>query len=245
MSKTVKNILIIFTLLCLVVLVVFVIELIVINRESADSGGSGQALAGTTLDQTENSQDVPAETPTGGGSSSIGSGTVNGNSNSNSNNQQEGLGQPPAPTGKRYELVYSQTETLVIYADEELFEYDPELEMAYKFTYKGEGTASLLISFTALPLGAQRHAENFLDGDLDGNESHVSGEGSIRRSSLSGVLVTGVKGAETYEAWIHSIPDGDSDPSNDIGLAFVIQYSSDEQKNAIYTILDSLSLIPV
>ena len=110
--------------------------------------------------------------------------------------------------------------------------------MADEFTYKDGGTASLMILFKAIPLGAEKTAESILDGYLDGNVSNVGGEGPIRHSSLNGEYVVGVNEGETFEAWVHTV-------SGDIGRVFIIRYSDDEQKNALYAILDTLELAPL
>ena len=241
MSKTIKNALLGFTLVCMGVLVFFVIELIVINRDSGGNAGSGQTAFESLPLKPDPTDDKPLTSPADKGDSpgspGIGNGFLPGG-----NNDFQPSGQAPAPTGKRYELPYPDNRTLVVYADEETLEHTQE-ELADRFTYTGEGTATLLIHFVSLPLGAEREAENFLDGYLEDNESHVSGEGRIRRSSITGVMVTGVVNGETYEAWIHLIPDDDSDASNDIGMAFVINYSDDEQRNTLYAALDSLEII--
>ena len=97
--------------------------------------------------------------------------------------------------------------------------------------------ATLEIRLVNLAYGADAHAETFLEAFLDGNESHVGGLASVRRSSLSGVFVSGVAGDETYEAWIHSLDDED-----DMGVAFVIRYRNDDQKYALYGILDTMNI---
>ena len=123
-----------------------------------------------------------------------------------------------------------------MYVDEELFEQDDEMEAAIKFTYSDGENASLLIHFESLPQGADIRAQSFLDGYLDGNESHIGGLSQIKRSPLSGVFVTGVNDGETFEAWIHVVSD-------DIGMAFVIRYRNNEQKNALYALLDTLNIV--
>jgi len=222
MSKTQKKILVGFTIMCALVCFVFVVQLVALNRKGDD-------LTDTSLSASEDhsrNTDEPAD---------------------NNDGNIAGSGDQPIqtafmPTGKRYELPYTVAQNLVLYADDELFAHDSQLEMAEKFTYADGDEASLLIHFISFPLGVQSEAETFLDGYLEGNQSFVHGLVPIRWSSLTGVYVTGVKGNETFEVWLHSIPDGDADASNDIGMAFVIRYMSNEQKNALFTILDSIEL---
>ena len=222
MSKTIKNMLVGFMLFCVVVLIAFVIGLIVVNRDAgANVGGAmpspGNISPGNEVDPT----DTP---PTATNNGPI---VVNTSDVTQENQHVES-------TGKRYELNYTLAENLVLYADEELFEHDAEMEMANKFTYIDGENASLLVHFESLPQGAEILAESFLDDYLDGNESHVGGIGTIRHSSLRGVFVSGVNNGETFEAWIHEI-------SSDIGMVFVIRYQDNEQKNALYAVLDTLS----
>ena len=231
MSKTVKNLLIVFTLLCAIVLVVFTIELFLINQGTGDSRENSPALPEETPGEIEA---PPGEQPP----STTGEGSAFWQTETQQPQQPSGQ-----PTGKRYELLYSPTKNLIVYADEVLFEHDSQMEMADMFTYIDGENASLLIRFTSLPQGAEKCAESILDGYLEENESTVGGLGPIKQSSLNGVFVSGVKDGETFEAWIHSIPDSDSNISNDIGMAFIIRYRDNEQKSALYTILDTLALI--
>ena len=227
MSKTIKNVLLGFTLLCVIILIIFTVELIVINRNS-DSGGErmlasdANTPAGTAIgtDETDKTTELPTK------------------SNSASNqNENIPKASDTQSAGKRYELLYSITESLVLYASEELFKYEDVNGLVKVLTYTDGGDASLRISFESMPLGIEKCAESLLDNYLGGNESHVGDSGQILHSSLSGIPVSGVNDGETYEAWVNGITD------NDIGMAFIIRYRSDEQKNALYTVLDTLALV--
>ena len=239
MNKTVKNIILVFTLVCLIVLVVFVIELFVQNRGTEDSGGAAAAPASGAPASTGGSNARPPASPAGNGPSS----------GESSSGQPEA---PAKPAGKRYELPYSAYKTLFIYVDEELFKHI-EMDSGDMFVYigedpeegagedSGEGKASLEICPVPIPDGAEACAETFLDGYLEGNESFVSGTSQIKQSALSGIFVSGVKDGETFEAWIHDTADG----SGGKGIAFVLRYSDNEQKSALYAILDTLELFSV
>jgi len=230
MNKTVKNLILVFTLICVIVLVVFCIELFVINSGTENN----------TQGSTTGSENRPANTNRPNGAtpaSPAGSALPSGETD---NGQTE---TPSKPIGRRYELPYSSTEKLLLYADGELFEHI-EMDSGDMFVYaddEEEGNASLEICPASIPDGAEVCAETYLDGYLEGNESFVSGISQIKQSELSGVFVSGVKDGETFEAWIHDIGGG----SSGNGIAFVIRYSDNEQKNALYAILDTLELIKV
>jgi len=226
MNKTVKNLILVFTLICAIVLVIFIIELITLNKNTGDGEPAAAESKNMPAGIIESSANL---LPSPAGNMSSPKGTSDARSQSQA---QE--------TGKRYELLYSLTETLVLYADEELFEHE-EMDSGDKFVFADDENVSLEICPAYIPNGTEACAETFLDGYLDGNESFVSGMSNIKRSALSGVFVSGVNGGETFEAWIHNITNG----PGDTGLAFVIRYSDNEQKNALYAVLDTLELIPV
>ena len=229
MSKTVKNILMGFTLLCIIILVIFIIELIMANRNAGDSirNESSSSASGNTPAETGQS---PDETPL----------SLTSNDSEAGENESPSPESPSQPTGKRYEMLISSNRKLVWYADEDLFER-ADMDSGEMFKYKDGENASLEMTMVVIALGVEARAESILTGYLGGNESHVGGTGSIRRSSLDGVYVSGVNDDETFEAWIHDI----SDYNPNRGIAFVIRYSNDEQKNALYAILDTLELAPV
>ena len=224
MNKTVKNMLLVFTLVCVIVLVVFCIELFVINSVTEKSGESSAA-------KPENIQ-VGANRPNDSAPASPAGNALPSGATENAQTQA-----PSKQTGKRYELPYSSTEKLVLYVDEELFEH-VEMDSGDMFKYSDEGSASLEICPAPIPNGAEACAKTYLDGYLDGNESFVSGTSQIKQSALNGVFVSGVKDGETFEAWINETSDNK-------GMAFVIRYSGNDEKNALYAILDTLVLIEI
>ena len=227
MSKTVKNTLLIFTLVCAIALVVFIIELIVINSNNRDAGERDASVSGSAPGGTEISAGNQSSSPTGDGSMA-----------GPSENHQT---QPSVqPTGKQYQMQVFRNVLLIIYADEELFEYTP-MSSGELFTYTDGENASLSITPVHLPNGAYARAETILNVYLDGSASNVSGTGPIKRSSVEGVFVSGVNDGETFEAWIHELADNE----DNFGVAFVIRYRNDEQKNALYDILDTLELLEV
>ena len=230
MSKTVKSLLRVFTLICVIVLVVFSIELVLLNREA--SGGK------ETTPPSTNETPTGTQKPTGKPQPSS---PQTNSSPPPGESQSPSPSKPPPPKGKRYELQVldvSEKEKLVVYAEEEIFEYSME-EYGYEFRYKeDEGKAKLEITPLAMPQGAAKAAESVLDGYLDGNKSNPGGPGKIKRSSLNGIFVSGVNGEVTYEAWIYS-----KEENSNNGILFVIYYRNDKQKNALYAVLDSLDII--
>ena len=232
MNKTVKNILLVFTLICVIVLIVFCIELFVLN---SGTDNSAESSAARTDNRPANTDKPNGATPASPAGNTLPSGET-----------EDGQTQTPIkPAGKRYELPYSSTEKLLLYVDEELFEHvEMDSGDMFMFIYPEDGedgNASLEICPASIPEGAEVCAETYLDGYLEGNESFVSGISQIKQSGLSGVFVSGVKDGETFEAWIHDT----SDVSGDKGIAFVIRYSDNEQKNALYAILDTLELVNI
>ena len=224
MSKTIKNVLLGFTLVCVIMLVIFIVELFVVNRNTPDRRENEPALSSNNQTGAGKDADTLSDVPT--------------DSDLEPENKENlSTESPVQPTGTLCKLAYSLAETLTLYYDEEIFEHDSQQEMADTFTYIDGGEASLQVLFKSLPLGAERSAASILNAYLDGNESNVGGEGPIRRSSLSGIYVSGVNNGVTYEAWVHTI-------SKDIGMAFIIKYTDNEQRNDLYAILDTLALAP-
>ena len=235
MSKMLKNAIAIFAAVCVIVLVIFCIELYVLNREPDDGGGTGSSLAGNVGDGDEKGKDGAKDTQE--------TQPANGMTRPGDDNDKQTSQQPPAtptspPTGKQHTRRVSGDEQLLLYVDEDLFEYT-ELNDGYLYEYTGGGEATLEISFALISNGLEALAKDFLDGFVGTGGTKVEGEGQIGRSLLRGVHVTGDVSGENYEAWIYSFPDGE-----DLGLSFTLHYRSDEQKNALYAIFDHMSIVP-
>ena len=225
MSKTVKNSLIIFTLVCAVALVVFTVELFIINRNSGDGTQRDSSMSDNEPGELEEPINTSRPSQEDGSLSSP-----------DVDNTADGATAPPS--GTRYDMQMTADDTLVWYADDELFDY-VRMDSGVIFMYSGDGNATLEILLVHIPYGADARAETFLDGYLDGNESNVGGLAVIRRSPLSGVFVSGVKDGETFEAWIYTIEEDE----HDRGIAFVVRYSNDEQRNALFAILDTVDIV--
>ncbi|MCL2152056.1 MAG: hypothetical protein FWH57_03700 [Oscillospiraceae bacterium] len=237
MSSIAKNLLIVFTFVCIIVLAVFCIELVTLNADSSKSGDEGtQVSESPPIGATEGDDgQEPADTGLNGETEPPG---IEGQTE----NGGEGEGQSQTPSGKRYSLLMLDNEhTLIIYADEELFDFS-EGEADWLFTYKGGGEASLEIApdLVTPQDGIQGLAETLLTPYLEGGESTVVGEEQIRNSTLNGISVIGEIGKTTYEAWIYG-PLAGGNSGN--ALDFIIKYQNEEQKEALYEILDTLEML--
>ena len=224
MSKTAKNSLLIITLVCVIALIVFSLQLILLNRNRDESDDEGASISSG---DSFTSEDVPEQSspPT----------DDNGSIADNGDNLPI---EPPATTkGTQYNMQVADNMSLVWYIDDEMFE-SMETNSGVIFTYLDEGNASIEICLTYIPYGADASAETFLEGYLGDNESNIGGYGPIRQSPLSGVFVSGVNDGETFEAWIYTIEDDEGD----MGIAFVIRYRNDEQKNALHDVLNTIDI---
>ena len=236
LSKTVKNIILAFTILCGLFLIVFSIELFLLNRgagdEEADPSLSAQAPDGTGSDGTVSGSD---------GSDSTGAGEPDGAAEPDGTGDQPGSTRP-APTGIRRERPVSGDTMLVFYTDGEMFEQvDSETEDVLDiFTYKGGGNAAIQISYVYIHSGATEYAADYLNHNFGVEVADVGEEDYIGLSPLRGVPVAGANDGVFYEAWIYSLTDPELDK---FGLAFVISYENNTQRNALYDILDSLDIL--
>ena len=235
MNKMLKNAIAIFAAICAIVLIIFCIELYVLNREPDDGGGTGSSLSGDAGNGDEKGKDGANDT----------SETQPANGMARPGDDNDGqASQPPAtptspPTGKQHTRLVSESEQLVFYVDEDIFDYT-ELNDGYLYEYTGGGEATLEISFAFIKYGPEELAEGFLDGFVGAGGTTVEGTGQIGLSSLRGVHATGEKDGENYEAWIYSFAEGD-----ELGVSFTLHYKSVEQKNALYAMFDHMSLVPV
>ena len=218
MSGITKNLLLVLTFVCAIALVIFCIQLIVINRGvdpldpgSGITGGSGQGEEvepgeGDGENGSEEQSD-PSPTPT-----------------------------PlrPTPQGARHQLRVSAESNLIIYAREELFDFE-EGEIDWWFSYTGGGTANLEIShLMLLAQSIETIAETFLNNYTGSDESTFTGEEPIQGSLIHGYHVHAHHGTGRYEAWIHRLI------GTDIALVFVIYYENDQQRDALYEILSTM-----
>jgi len=236
MTKSVKNVVLVFTILCAFFLVFFSVELYMLNRSDDDERTGAAVSGGRQDDDTENGSDPDSdENDPSEDEEPPGDEGENGDS-------QEQDGPEGSPGGSRYELpMILEGLTLVLYADEEHFEHVHN-EDADVFTYLDGGEASLFISYDFItpPGGINGLAGRFLQGYLDGGDSTVLGARQIGGSELRGVMVRGEKNGETYEAWIHSLTGSTTDG---LAVVFVINFESEEQRDALYSILDTMVMV--
>jgi hypothetical protein len=236
MNKMLKNIVIFFAMLAGAAFLVFAVQLFSLNRD-----GGEQASAPTPKPPAETSPAAAPDASSGGASPAPPANTGGGEQASGGGNQA-----PAAPLGRRYALEMPGGAELVLYADEALFAHS-ELDgfgdsMGDVFTYLGGGQAKLEISFQYFPQGIAEFASGFLEDYIGRTFTAQSGGGADRRvglSSLSGRYVSAVAGTETYEAWIVGFDGADL---ADIGLAIVVNYADDAQKEALYDILNSMAM---
>jgi len=223
MNNISKNLLLALSVVCVIALIVFCIQLIVLNR-GVEPKEQGSVVAGGPPQQGNEEPDgnEPAD------------GDANTDGAIDTPDEQQTPRQPPQ--GTRRTIMVSDNSRLVIYAQEELFDYDIG-DIDWWFTYKGEGNAALGISFEFITFqGMAAHAESFLNSYAGGEEAIFSGEEAIRGSSLRGYHVTTQRGGETFEAWLYPMI------GSDISLAFVINYSNDQQRDALYEVLSSMDM---
>jgi len=209
------------------VLIVFTIELILLNR-SVDDGDSEPALSGSAPDNADGNGDTEtADASPPGTANNGGPGTS--------------AEAPPTPTGTMHVRLMPNDMDLVFYVDANLFEHTltEQEDIIDVFSLRGDGTATLDIRFVFMPQGINSYADNFLEVDFGAQVSASQGEESIRRSPLRGVFASGTMNDTTYEAWIYRFADPELE---NLGLAFIINFQNETQRNALYAVLDSLEI---
>jgi len=218
MSGISKNLFLALTLVCVIVLIVFCIQLIVINR-GLDPADSGSAISGGPGQDGE--EDPDEEDPDG---EDVGNLQVT---------------PRPIPQGTRRELRVTLESNLVIYTDDEIFDFEED-DIGWGFVYTRGGVAALEITHLSLaPQGVAATAEAFLSNYTGGAEAEFNGDELIMGSQVRGYHVTARHDGEVYEAWIHMLL------GSDLALAFVISYENDQQRDALYEVLSTLDFILV
>jgi hypothetical protein len=240
-SRLVKNVLVVFTLLCIIFLAIFCIELIIVNWGS-DSKEQSPQIAVVSPDRKGEKTDEP-DTPDANPDRNQHNDDVPespGNTGDNGDDTEQ-AGNNQGSKNKQYLLpMLDDVHTLELFADEELFKYS-EGESQWGFTYTGGGKAELEVAsdYISPPGGISELSKIFLTNYLDGGESTVGGEKQIGGSALRGVFVYGDKNGETYEAWIYGpLNGGETGPA----VVFIVNYENEVQKTAIYAILDTLEM---
>jgi len=230
MNKIIKRIILIFTVICAMVLIVFSVELILLNRD-AENEDAGPSVSGSPSPGNDNNGTGRGEPEASPPAAANGSG------------ESPSSAEPaPPPKGTRIERLMPDDSNLVFYVDEESFTHTvTEMEdILDVFVFKGDGTADMEIRFVFMPLGVRAFADSFLKVNFEVEDSSTYGEESIRHSTLRGVFTSGTKSGTFYETWIYTFSDPEFD---DMGIAFVINFQNETQRNALYDILDSLDMI--
>ncbi|MCL2391567.1 MAG: hypothetical protein FWC66_03025 [Oscillospiraceae bacterium] len=235
MTRTVKNIVMVFTLIAAIFLVIFCVELIIVNRETTENGSEPTVSADTP---DENGEDGMSE--------------ENGYFDSLEDWYLNGFGEEdgefgeiiiPAPRGEtRFEMPTLLDDlTLIAYADEGFFNFF-EGEYNWLFAYASEGEASLQISFDLITHeGIRALAGRVLLRHLDdGGQSRVLGERNVGASDIRGYAVISEAEDRTIEAWVHSLTGS---PTEAIAVVFLITYENEDQREALFEILDTLEII--
>lgn len=233
MSKTVKSVVVVFTILCALFLIIFSAELILLNRDSDNSNGEPDPAGSVTAGNGNNGADKnPARGEGNSHADAVGGGA---------SGSADGLRQP-APTGTRNEQTMPGDMKLVYYVDDALFKHtETELEdVIDELSFIDGGPAGFEIRFVFMPQGVNVFAEDFLEVNFGVGDSSVESEEPIRHSPLRGVFVSGAKNETYYESWIYKF----SDPEiNDLGLMFIINFQNEDQRSALHGILDTLEMV--
>ena len=141
MNKTVKNIVMVFTLVTAIFLIVFCVELILVNRENErDSADASAAASGGDSEENGENGEPDDQEPYDNGADT--NGTENGDEG-----EQNGEETPDASRFELPMLLEEEAMTLIIYADEAIFDFEVGDRDDWFFTYTGDGQASLRISF--------------------------------------------------------------------------------------------------
>ena len=236
MSKTTKNIVLVFTLLCSVVLVLFCVELVIINSGNE----SGSTLSNGDPANSGEAANGDGESPNGADSFF---GDPNGTGPGSGQLDDPGLtdGLPLDLRVTRRNHLISGGAELVLYADEELFDFE-EIDENRIYTYLGEGIASFEIHLALIQPqdGLDGLASRYLRNYSDDIEATVGDERNIGRTSISGLFVSGSHDGIEYEAWLRSMSDFGQDT---IALVFVIYYEDQTQRDALFNVLDTMEIV--
>ena len=224
MNTTLKRIILIFTFLCMILLIVFCVELILLNRKEEEPEPQppepppAELLPVEPETPPEQPPEEPA-TPTGMTEPSSG-------------------GPETEIAGTRYELELVSDVELILYVDDELFEFE-DMEQTWMFNHV-DGSTKFEVSPVYLPQGAAVYANTFLGEYLEGEPYSVRGTRPIGGSQIEGIYATGSSGEKTVSAWVSAIETVDGD---NMGMVVVMTYSDVEGRDAILSALDTMDMI--
>jgi len=223
MANISKKLFLALSLVCVIAIITFLIQLIIINS------GVEPRQPNTT---------ISGDNPPNRDNENSGSGEDSGENGDGGNSEDNGTAPPttrPPPQGQRNEVLVDTDKILVLYTRTELFDLIPN-EFDWVFSYTGGGIAGLSISFTFVsPQNAAADAEDFLNRHTSGIGADYKGDLFILDTTIRGYHVTTSVGGVTYEAWLHQMA------GSDLALAFVLNYSNNEQRDALYEVLNTIS----
>ena len=233
MSPLLKNGIMIFTLLCAILVVVFCVELFLLNRDTDSS--PPPVVADNDPDEAPGGDNLDETFPWLDDDFNLGDSATGGNGEGD---PTDSAVTPPQGTTRQSFFIFPGVAELVFYVDMELFERS-DLGDGIYFSHMSDGNAGLEITFAFVhPQGGISDlAENFLYNYLDGEDANVQGTRTIGSSQVTGIFVTGENRGETFSAWLRSLSDFDSDS---LALVVVINYQTNSQRDAIYSILDTM-----
>jgi len=219
MNNISKKLFLALTFACVIAIIVFCIQLIVINSGVEPKQPDSAIIGSPPVTGNEN----------GGGQDDPDPGI--------DNTLEPPTARPPSQGQRNEILINSETGTkLIVYARTELFEL-VQNDLDWLFNYKGTGTAALEISFVFVsPQGAAADVETFLNRRTGGNGAEYRGEHSLQGSAISGYQANATAAGVSYEAWIYQMS------GSDLALAFVINYTNNEQRDALYEVLSSIDI---
>ncbi|MDR2599500.1 MAG: hypothetical protein LBC73_04415 [Oscillospiraceae bacterium] len=211
MNHIFKNLLLGLTLVSIIAIIVFSIQLIVINRGiEPDDGLIPDGV--NVIDPDDDNGDDP----------------------NGSGDDTPSLTPNPDPQGMRHSFLVTDNSHLVIFAREELFDFE-ETDLDWWFIYSGGGVATLEISHLFVAAHSMSiEAEVFLNNYTGGASTEYIGFDSIRGSQINGHHARAEQDGTTYEVWLHDLAN------SDLALAFVISYENNEQRDALYEVLNTM-----
>jgi hypothetical protein len=233
----IKNIVLGFTLAATIFLIVFIVELVLVNR-GVENVPSGYDITVGTSESHEDSDFAFADIGDFGDDTMIVFGPIG--IADDLYDDEYNLPQHTEPS--RFELPMADLDlTLILYADENIFEFVEE-PVHWDLFYRGTRDAALEIAFDFItsPGYIERLAEVFLNDYLDGGASMVIGEGPIGNSPRIGHAVVGTNDEGVpYEAWIHNLTGNQTGSA----VVFVIHYTTQEQRAALHAIIDTFEML--